>query len=337
MKKIIIIFLLFPFILSAQRKCRPLPLKINAQNSTQDIDFAKSIIQRSEYEIVESGLKIGFVDNYTRHSDPSPLLKSATLPDKVTPEYVKENGIPRNQLKGLTLTITSLGVIDCDGGRKMQYFTANGDDGNTYNYFFSVRAANLELRKHTLSDIKGICLPEEYQTITSQLVGKTVYSKDLSWLTLTGENFVGLKYHPLKITKIILGSSLTAIDGFGGCYIYFVPEGFDDEYCVFISESLSRSFCTRLTFRNPKELCTGISDKDWGVIKKGLPIIGMNKEHLELTMGKPDEKTKHQGGKSTFEIWFYEKVNQTESYYILFENDKIKSYSNDQIPYSIIL
>ena len=337
MKKGVIIFLLFPFIINAQQKCQPLPLKINAQYSTQDINFVESFVQSSEYDTVESGMKIGFIDSYTRAGDLSPLLKTITLSDKVTPEYVKENGIPRNQLKDLILTITSLGSVSCAGDRNMKYFTADGSDGNKYNYFFPARPSRNGLNKPILRDVRGVFLPEEYQTFTRQLVGKTVYSKDLLWLTTGGEQFVGLIYHPLKVTKIILGNSLTASDSFGGCYICFVPEGYDDEYCVFIAGSLSRSFYSRLTFRNPKELCESIPDKDWDVIKKGLPVVGMNEEHLELMIGKPDLKTKHQGEKSTFEIWVYEKVNWTESCYILLENKKVKSYSNDRIPYNIIL
>jgi|GEM_PF-4672816 len=287
-----------------------------------DASFISSCIMESR--VFKPGVKVGFLDECTNDSyNKSKLFLYESVPQTITKEYFEDNGIPQNQLKDLTLTVTGIENLQYRDNRNLTFFIADGSDGKKYRYYL---VGVSDTVNPSSTDINCIYLVEEHEKF-SKIIGQTIYGKNNLWSdkTESGElkTIWGKKYYPLQVTGIIPARGLFL----GAYFIRFKPKGSDNEYYKFCENS--EFFYTIFTLCDPRDSFRNIKDKDWEALQKGEPETGMKKDILELTLGKPDYVSTYKTNNDEQEVWLYRNLGG-KSYQIVIKKDKVESFSSGE-------
>ncbi|MDR2916353.1 MAG: hypothetical protein LBV74_16255 [Tannerella sp.] len=290
-----------------------------------DRKFTSSCLLESR--VFEPGTKFGFIENCTYGGSNSKLFLYDAMPQEITKSHLDDNGIPYKQLDNLILTVTGIENIPNKNGRRpFTFVVAKGNDGKKYRYYLSSPSDTI---KPTTSGTGCIYLVKELEKF-SKLIGRTLYLKNNLWSDKKAdgkyETAWGMKYFPLEVTGITPASGLNL----GAYYIRFKPKGSSKEYYRYCENS-DNFFYSILTLCDPKDIFKefNFSEKEWAAIQKGIPEAGMNKEILELCLGKPDGVSTHSTEKENQELWYYRNV-LGKSYYIVLTEDKIESISTSE-------
>lgn len=152
----------------------------------------------------------------------------------------------------------------------------------------------------------------------SMIVGKTVYVKTESWLTLEGEKMDGRKFIPVAITKVSAGNRIYPLKvefktSDGTQAMLWMTTG---------SSSISgRDFDSLFSLTDVRLQYPEISSETWARIVDGKVAEGMTKQECRLSMGSPKSVRQLPDQTGLREYWHYDGGR-----YLYFVDGLLKEY-----------
>ena len=137
----------------------------------------------------------------------------------------------------------------------------------------------------------------------SMIVGKTVYVKTESWLTLDGEKMDGRKFIPVVITSVSAGNRIYPLKvefktGDGSLAMLWMTTGW--------SSISGRDFDSLFSLTDVRLQYPEITAETWARIVDGKVAVGMTKQECRLSMGNPKTVNQLPDQTGLREYWHYD-------------------------------
>lgn len=145
----------------------------------------------------------------------------------------------------------------------------------------------------------------------NMLAGKTLWVKNPLWLNSDSLTVKGLKYSPVKISKVRAGVNVYparicfSTDSLSGWLPVSLPE----------SGPAARNFSQQFSLTDPRGNYPGISNETWHLIQRQQLAEGMTKTEARLALGNPKDVSQGHNSALLYELWQY-----PDGSYLMFED-----------------